>query len=166
MIREPNTVNLGESICEPGAADDAVIAEEVIETGTSLLQSVDKVQEVISDQKRKISRKFKKNDKTTFTAANKLGKIEDTQRVINGRAGKANGKWKNCYNVLYASPEDVKGSVGWVDFDRVDNIDHVEELQKCFVSEIPTNVDFLPAKMKELDSWLGLGVYEPVSDCG
>ena len=35
-----------------------------------------------------------------------------------------------------------------------------------FVSEIPTNVDFLPAKMKELDSWLGLGVYEPVSDFG
>ena len=35
-----------------------------------------------------------------------------------------------------------------------------------FVSEIPTNVDFLPAKMKELDSCLGLGVYEPVSDFG
>ena len=60
----------------------------------------------------------------------------------------------------------MKGSVGWVDFDRVDNIDHIEELQECFVSEIPTNVDFLTAKKKELDFWLGLGVYEPVSDCG
>ena len=29
-----------------------------------------------------------------------------------------------------------------------------------------TNVDFKPAKKKELDSWLDLGVYEPVSDCG
>ena len=53
-----------------------------------------------------------------------------------------------------------------MDFDRVVNIDHVEELQDCFVSEIPANVDFLTAKKKKLDSWLGLGVYEPVSDCG
>ena len=122
--------------------------------------------EVISDQKREVPNKFKKNDKIKFTAANELGQIEDFQGVIDGRAGKANGKWKNCYNVLYESPEDVKGSIGWMDFDRVDNIDHVEELQECFVSEIPTNVDFKPAKKKELDSWLDLGVYEPVSDCG
>ena len=137
MIREPNTVNLGESICEPGAADDAMIAEEKVQSGTSLLQSVDNVPEVISDQKREISKKFKKNDKTKFTAANELGKIEDIQGVIDGRAGKANGKWKNCYNVFYASPEDVKGSVGWVDFDCVDNIDHVEELQKCLSQKFP-----------------------------
>ena len=50
VIPEPNIVNLDESICEPGAADDAVIAEEKNQTGTSILQSNDKVPEVISDQ--------------------------------------------------------------------------------------------------------------------
>ena len=32
VILEPNTVSLDDSICEPGAADDAVIAEEKIQT--------------------------------------------------------------------------------------------------------------------------------------
>ena len=113
MILEPNTVNLDESICKTGAADDAVIAEEKIQTGTSILQSNDKVPEVISDQMREISKKFEKNDKIKFTAANEFGQIVDIQGVIDGRAGKANGKRKNCYNVLYESPENVKRSVGW-----------------------------------------------------
>ena len=93
--------------------------------------------EVISDQKREVPNKFKKNDKIKFTAANELGQIEDFQGVIDGRAEKANGKWKNCYNLLYESPEDVKGSVGWMDFDRVDNIDHVEELKNVLSQKFP-----------------------------
>ena len=81
VILEPNTVNLDESICEPGAADDAVIAEEKIQTETSILQSNDKVPEVISDQKREIPKKIKKNDKIKFTAANEFGQIENSKEL-------------------------------------------------------------------------------------
>ena len=81
--------------------------------------------------------------------------------TVVSRAGKATGKWKNCYNIQ----RDADGSVGWMDLDKdftdweiVD--DNVEMLVFFNTDEV------MIAKRKEMENWERHDVYEEVENVG
>ena len=80
---------------------------------------------------------------------------------IVSRAGKATGKWSNCYNVQNASD----GNIGWVNLDKDvtswEILDDSTELLVLF----NTN-EVMAAKEKEIENWKRNGVYEEVEDVG
>ena len=48
---------------------------------------------------------------------NKMGDDDDTwyEAEVLSRAGKATGKYKNCFNICFKSPPDVAGETGYID---------------------------------------------------
>ena len=49
---------------------------------------------------------------------NKMGVDDDTwhEAEVLSRAGKATGKYKNCFNICFKSPPDIAGETGHIDF--------------------------------------------------
>ena len=49
---------------------------------------------------------------------NKMGDDDDTwyEAEVLSRAGKATGKYKNCFNICFKSPPDIAGETGYIDF--------------------------------------------------
>lgn len=80
---------------------------------------------------------------------------------ILSRAGKATGKYKNCYNIKW----DSDGSEGWVDvgedFSDLEVLDIDAEMMVLFNSD-----EVLTAKKKELENWIENDVFEEVDNDG
>lgn len=80
---------------------------------------------------------------------------------VMGRAGKATGKYKDCYNFRW----DSDGSISWADvnkdFSTWEVVDDDTEMLVLFNSE-----EVLCAKEREIKSWQDNGVYEEVDDVG
>ena len=95
---------------------------------------------------------------------------------IISRAGKVNGRYKNCYNVKFTSPEDVSGQTGCLDFAKdveewkpVDNCnEELEngEIENVLLSTGEISEDITQAKLKELDFWASNDIYEITNDNG
>ena len=93
------------------------------------------------------------------------GILHDSGEVISGRvlgrAGKAKGQYKDCFNI----EKDTDGSLGWVDFGKdfsewqivADDV----ELLVLFNSD-----EVMVAKMKEIENWDANEVYEEVENIG
>lgn len=81
-------------------------------------------------------------------------------RVV-GRAGKATGKYKDCYNFKW----DLDGSLSWADlkrdFSTWEVVNDDTEMMVLFNSE-----EVLCAKEKEIKNWQDNDVYEEVEDVG
>ena len=77
------------------------------------------------------------------------------------RAGKATGKYSNCYNIC----KDSDGEVEWIDLSRdVSDWYVIEDDKEIFILKKCDLVQ--EAKQLEVDSWVKNGVFEEVEDCG
>ena len=88
-----------------------------------------------------------------------------TAKVIN-RAGKATGKYKNCWNIRDHDSGDVKEiDTGVIEWKNVEN-PHETEFNLCetYLSEVDKVTE--AAKLQELESWKREEVYEIVDDVG
>ena len=86
----------------------------------------------------------------TISGETYTGKIES-------RAGKATGKYKNCFNFR----KDTDNSVTCVDFDKdVSNVKRIEDTEEILITCNSDSV--MKAKKQELENWNRNGVYEEV----
>ena len=122
------------------------------------------VPEVPADEERK---KIAKNDLVSFTLNERNDGWDDTNftgRIL-GRAGKANGMNKMCYNLIYEQPEEINGQTACVDFDRdVKSWRVVSESSDediCLVA-----ADYSEAKKRQLVEFKFFNVFEEVPDDG
>ena len=105
---------------------------------------------------------------------------ECTAQILR-RAGKATGKYKWCYNIMYKSPKELRNIKSWIDaeecddlkvieYDKSDNSknkskeNYTENVYK--IEEVyENNTDFFAnAKQKELKSWEDNNVYNLVKN--
>ncbi|XP_077974464.1 uncharacterized protein LOC144430404 [Styela clava] len=92
---------------------------------------------------------------------------EDYEAKILSRAGKSTGKYGKSYNVEYCNPESFRGKSGYVDFDKVENLNEKEMDENTHGDVLVLeNVDFLEAKKSELKSWRQNKVYNEVENVG
>ena len=101
--------------------------------------------------------KVKRNNEIKFVDENNTTCVA---KVINC-AGKATGKYDNCYNIQYKAPSEHSGTKTWIDIKNVANLKIIQpELTKT--DEIlETQCDkFQVAKEKELRYWIDNDVYE------
>lgn len=109
---------------------------------------------------------LKKSQVVQFTKDDTLYEAE-----ILGRAGKASGKYANCFNIKYRSPSDRSNE--WVNFDHVKDLVIVPQVVEQPVSEsmasdnqstdqvlVAENVDFMAAKETEIKNWIENEVFE------
>ena len=103
------------------------------------------------------------------------------------RAGKATGKYKNCFNICFKCPPDIAGETGYIDFNsdvkkwnlvatQQNQGDHQNEkrVESSVTSEgavvynsEKSAVDrYAKAKVLELDNWNSHDVFEEVPDYG
>lgn len=94
---------------------------------------------------------------------------------ILSRAGKATGKYANCFNVKYRIP--VSKNDSWVNFDEIEDLTEVSPKdQECTPDNVNDNhtsndvmmvdTDFTEAKQKEIRSWVENNVFEEEADTG
>ncbi|XP_077974967.1 uncharacterized protein LOC144430759 [Styela clava] len=92
---------------------------------------------------------------------------EEYEAKILSRAGKSTGKYGKSYNVEYCNPESFRGKSGYVDFDKVENLNEKEMDENTHEDVLVLeNVDFLEAKKSELKSWRQNKVYNEVENVG
>ena len=106
--------------------------------------------------------------------------VVHTAKIL-GRAGKAVGKYKNWYNLLYVEPTNVAGTTGSADMSRVeildvvtDNVDgmnvtNVDDTNVTNVCEdvfVTKDVSFDHAKRVEIQSWKDNNVFDEVKNEG
>ena len=77
---------------------------------------------------------------------------------IISRAGKATGKYKNCYNI-----EKDDGTVQWIDFDSLVKWNPVSEENEVLFSA-KTNQAVYNAKIAEIENWKSNNVFSEVDD--
>ena len=96
---------------------------------------------------------------------------------ILGPAGKAKGRYKNCWNMQYEKPLHLAGSLGNIDFStdmssqecvgKVNGTTDKTVANQVFVSDSSNSKElFKTAKLKELESWKNWGVYMEVQNAG
>ena len=102
--------------------------------------------------------------KIRFWSSNERTGDKIFEARILSRAGKANGRHKNCYNIEYTAPERLAGCKGAVDYQKdfrdSEIVDSTEALVTC------SEEVYQDAKEAELQSWSNHGVYEIVNDDG
>ena len=102
--------------------------------------------------------------KIRFRSSDERTGDETFETRILSRAGKANGRHKNWYNIEYTAPERLAGCKGAVDYQKDfrdwEIVDSNEALVTCS-EELYQDV-----KDAELQSWSNHGVYEIVNDEG
>ena len=76
------------------------------------------------------------------------------------RAGKATGKYKNCFNI----ERDDDGSVEWMNFDGVECVEIIPESEDRIV--MFNSDETSKAKESEIQNWIRNQVYEEVDDLG
>ena len=83
-----------------------------------------------------------------------------TGQLISGkvlsRAGKASGKYKNCYNIRY----DSDGNIGWIDLKDINSLSTITDSKEMLMMFNTDEV--LKAKNAEIANWLVNDVYEEV----
>ena len=102
--------------------------------------------------------------KIRFRSSDKRTGDEIFEARILSRAGKANGRHKDWYNIEYTAPERLAGCRGSVDYQKDfrdwEIVDSTEALVTC------SEEVYRDAKEAELQSWSNHGVYEIVNDEG
>nr|XP_039264060.1 uncharacterized protein LOC120339893 [Styela clava] len=113
---------------------------------------------------------LKKNQMVTFKNDGILCEAE----ILN-RAGKATGKYRNCFNVEYKSPSHLSGVKHCVDFDQVQELQVIPPQQESMVLNnvrkeshvfVTEDIDFDEAKAKELQSWQENDVFDECANEG
>lgn len=114
--------------------------------------------------------KIKIGQEVTFTN-NESGQ-KYAGKIIS-RAGKATGTHRHWYNIQYSGPEDIAGSAGSVNLEKVSDLQIVpsERAEVCTDSHkneilIVDEDIFIPAKQTELDNWKKNSVCDEVKDEG
>lgn len=80
---------------------------------------------------------------------------------ILSRAGKASGKYKNCFNVQ----KDSDGSIDWFDFDKdFTEVIKIHDEEEVLVTTYSDTVQY--AKEQEIQNWLTNEVFEEVENMG
>ncbi|KAL2093504.1 hypothetical protein ACEWY4_010816 [Coilia grayii] len=86
-----------------------------------------------------------------------------------GRAGKATGKYKSWYNLLFIEPTNVAGKTDSVDISKLQNLQIEPTVDIVNSSEdvlITKDVSFDHAKQEELKNWRDNNVFETVQEEG
>ena len=78
------------------------------------------------------------------------------------RAGKATGKFKNCFHVQYQHPPDMHLSEGHVNFDKVKSFSILHENNDTDEVQMIDESCFDSAKLEELNNWKGNTVYQEI----
>ena len=88
-------------------------------------------------------------------------KLHDNTYTVEiiGRAGKAKGQYKNCFNVEYKKPSAYESTQGHVNFDKVNDIKVIDKTEQVLIVD---DECFDSAKEKELSSWKQNNVYVEV----
>ena len=78
---------------------------------------------------------------------------------IENREGKATGKHKDWWNVIYSAPEELAGNKDCIDFSKLEEASITNVL-------IENSDEFAEAKQDEMDNWLKNGVFIEVNNEG
>ena len=103
--------------------------------------------------------------KTEFKSGDRVKGIDSnsgdfiTGKIVS-RAGKASGKFRNCFNVKL----DSDGSIQWFDLDKFDSVNKVPD--KVEVVVFYNNEEVSLAKEQEIKNWRDNNVYEEVHNEG
>ena len=100
----------------------------------------------------------------TVRFTNQNNAVQHTARVL-GRAGKANGQYKNWYNLQYFEADGREGQKEALDMSQVDNL-HTEHENIDEDVLITKEISFDAAKKQEIENWKSNNVYEVVTDKG
>ena len=157
----PNTIN-----CD---SDDEMYDEQTCESNEIIDENINATARNtnVIEKNKELSNIDNTHDKTTKNI--KLGRTvdfsiddNDVRAKIMSRAGKATGKFKNCFNARHQHPSDMYLSEGHVDFDKV---------KSCSISHEHNDTDevymidescFDNAKLEELHNWKSNNVYEEI----
>ena len=130
------------------------------------------IEKTLSTWKKGLERP-KRNDFIEFVPMDTKFRHETFRAKVLNPAGKATGKYKNCWNIEYHEPERLKGQLANLDIERdVDSWQTYENVEKADMNEIfiadSSNADrtFDEAKMQELASWKAHEVVKEVENCG
>ena len=145
--------NIGESLAETSG-----ICEDVPE-------KTDDNRQCSEDENEPAGNEIIKCQALKFKVGNRLQCFDpESGEVISGklvsRAGKATGKYKNCFNLQ----RDSDGSVDWIDLSKVEQLKEIPDEQEMLV--LYNSSDVALAKEKEMENWINNEVYDEVPDEG